>query len=163
MKNIYTTMSALMLAAGFATSASAAVALTAGQYSTVGTVTSATSQCSAVGLAANAANNSVLTYPGAGKTGLTIYVPTPGVLQLCTGFPAVPAAGLSSFTAAGKCAIYSTSGDIPAQPVDFTFKSTAINAFSAVGTTTISIPATDTIGGGCKAVVSTTTVFTGLK
>jgi hypothetical protein len=157
-------MSALVLAAGFATCATAAtVALTAGQYSTIGTVTSATSQCSAVGLAANAANDSILTYPGAGKTGLTIYVPTPGVLQLCTGFPAVPAAGLSSFTAAGKCAIYSTSGDIPAQPVDFTFKSTAINAFSAVGTTTISIPATDTIGGGCKAVVSTTTVFTGLK
>jgi hypothetical protein len=145
-----------------ATAASAA-ALAVGQYLTTGTVTSATSQCSAVGLSANAANDSVLTYPGAGKTGLTIYVPGSGVLQLCSGFPAVPTTGLTNFSATGKCAIYSTNGTIPAQPVTFDFKTTVINAFSSIGTTTISIPTTDTLGGGCTATVSTSTVFSGAK
>jgi hypothetical protein len=163
MKNIrelLTASTAMLL--GFTVAAQAA-ALAVGQYANTGTVATATSQCSAVGLAAGAANLSELTYPGAGKTGLALYVPASGSLQLCTGFAAVPSTGLTNFSSAAKCGIYTLNGNIPPQTVNFTFKSTVINAFSSIGVTTISIPASDTIGGGCVATVDTTAVFTGLK
>ncbi len=133
----------------------------AGLYASYGTVATATSQCSAVGLAQGAGNFSEITFPGDGKTGLTIYSPASGLLQLCNKFPAVPAGGLNGFSAKASCAIYSINGNIPAESVNFSFKQTPIDANSAVGTTTVTIPAADPVGGGCTATINTTTVRTG--
>jgi hypothetical protein len=152
-------------AAGLLVSASAqaAVTLTAGQYQSTGTVASnnGSANCAAVGLTKGAANNAIVTYPGAGKTGFELYVPSSGLIQLCLDFPAVPAGGINNFSATAKCAIDSINGDLPAQTVDFKFTNTVVNANSGIGTTTITIPATDAVGGGCSAVVDTTIVRVG--
>ena len=152
---------AAVLGLAFVGSAQAAK-LTAGIYASTGTVASnnGSANCAAVGLSTGAANNSVLSYPGTGK-GLAIYVPGSGLLQLCSGFPSVPAKGLNGFKATASCAIYSINGNAPAEPVDFAFTSTATDVNSGVGTTTISIPTTSPIGSGCSAVVNTTIVRTG--
>ena len=144
--------------------AASAATLAAGQYSSVGIVASnnGSPNCAAVGLNTNAAVTSFLKYPGAGKTGFTIYtVPFGGGLQLCTGFPAVPAGGINGFSATAKCAIDSIGGNVPAQPVNFTFTNTVTDANSGVGTTQVSIPASDAVGGGCNATIDTTIVRTG--
>ena len=134
----------------------------AGIYASYGSVSSATSQCSSVGLQQGALPLNYVTYPGGGKKGLTIYTPTSGgLLQLCNGFPAVPAGGLNGFSANAQCAIYSINGNIPAETVNFSFKQTPSDANSAVGTTTVTIPVTDPVGGGCTATINTTTVRTG--
>lgn len=143
--------------------AAAAPKLATGLYATTGQVASnnGSPNCSAVNLTTGAANDSVLKYPGEGKAGLTVYVPGSGLLQLCNGFPAVPAGGLNGFSATASCAIYTINGNVPAQPVTFSFTSTTTDADSAVGTTTVAIPATDAVGGGCTATINTTIVRTG--
>ena len=157
-----------LAAAGFAlvgatATASAATNLTPGQYASTGTVASnnGSPNCAAVGLTSGAANNSVITFPGNGKPGFTLYVPLSGTLELCTGFGNVPAGGLNGFSATASCAIDTLNGNIPAQPVNFSFTSTVTDKNSAIGTTTVAIPATNTVGGGCTAKVNTTIVRTG--
>ena len=149
--------SVLLAGAAFA----AAPKLAAGLYTSEGIVQSATSQCSAVGLSQGAGNFSIVKYPGEGKTGLTIYTPVGGILQLCTGFAAVPAGGLGSFTSNAKCTTYEESTTIPAETVNFAFTSTVEDANSAVGTTTVTIPVTAGLGGGCTAKINTTIVRSG--
>ena len=137
--------------------------LVKGVYASTGSVASnnGSPNCAAVGLSQGAANISVLSYPGAGKKGLTIYVPGAGLLQLCSGFAAVPAGGLNNFSSPASCAIYSINGNAPAETVNFSFTSTVTDANSGVGTTTIAIPATSPIGSGCTATVNTTIVRSG--
>jgi hypothetical protein len=150
-----------MLAATAATAA--APVLVAGIYTSTGQVASnnGSAGCNAVGLTANAPNNSVINYPGASKAGFVLYVPSAGALQLCTGFKAIPAGGLNGFSSNASCAIYSVNGNIPAETVNFAFKATTTSANSGVGTTTVTIPATAPIGGGCTATVNTTIVRSG--
>ena len=154
---------ACMGGAASANAATAAPVLVAGIYASTGQVASnnGSANCSAVNLTTGAANDSILTYPGAGKAGLVIHVPASGLLETCTGFAAVPSGGLNGFSSSAKCAIYSINGNVPAQPVNFSFTSTTTDANAGVGTTTISIPATDAVGGGCTATVNVTTVRTG--
>ncbi len=160
-------MNKIMIAAAtaglFTAAAAQAAGLNAGQYQSTGTVASnnGSANCAAVGFTKGAANNSIVTYPGTGKLGFEIYVPASGLLQLCSNFPAVPAGGINNFSAAAKCAIYSINGNLPAQTVNFSFTNTVTNANSGVGTTTISIPVTDAVGGGCTATVNTTIVRVG--
>lgn len=146
---------------GTSGSAFAAAGLAAGLYNSTGTVASANSNCAAVGLTAGATNNSVLEYPGAGKTGLEIWVPSGGVLQQCTGFSAVPAGGLNGFSSSSQCAIYSINGNVPAATVTFSFTSSVTSPNSGVGTTTISISDTAPVGAGCVATVDTAIVRSG--
>ena len=156
-----------LAAAGFAfvgaTANAATPVLTAGQYASTGTVASnnGSANCGAVGLTQGAANDSVITFPGDGKAGFTLYVPLSGTIELCTGFGTVPAGGLNGFSATASCAITTLNGSIPAQPVKFSFTSTVTDKNSAIGTTTVAIPATDAVGGGCTATVNTTIVRTG--
>ncbi len=152
--------------AGFvlaATAATAAPVLVAGIYASTGQVASnnGSAACAAVGLSANAANLSVINYPGASKAGFTLYVPSAGLLQLCTGFKAIPAGGLNGYSSNASCAIYSVNGNIPAETVNFSFKATTTNANSGVGTTTVTIPATAPVGGGCTATINTSIVRSG--
>ena len=151
----------LVLAAG--TANAAAPALIAGIYESTGQVASnnGSSACAAVGLSANAPNLSVINYPGAGKTGFTLYVPSAGLLQVCTGFKAIPAGGLNGYSSNASCAIYSVNGNIPAEVVNFAFTSTTANSQSGVGVTTVTIPTTAPIGGGCKAKINTSIVRAG--
>lgn len=161
MKSITIAAAALMVSAGVAIAAPAQVP---GIYTSAGIVTqdNGASSCSSVGLTKNSFVSSVLSYPGAGKTGLTLYtIPLPGVLQLCTGFAAVPAGGLNNFTSNASCQVTSTSGSIPAETVNFSFTATAANANSGVGTTTVTIPSLDPVGGGCTATISNTLVRSG--
>ena len=146
-----------------ANAATAATVLTPGIYASTGQVASSNgaANCGAVNLTTGTTNDSILHYPGAGKAGLTIYVPAAGLLELCSKFPAVPAGGLNGFSANAQCAIYSINGNIPAETVNFSFTSTTTDVNSGVGTTTITIPATDPVGGGCTATVNTTIVRTG--
>ena len=102
----------IAMAVAAATIGSASVAgaatLAAGQYTSVGFVASdnGSPNCAAVGLTKGSSVVSVVKYPGVAKTGFTIYsVPFGGGLQLCSGFPAVPAAGLNGFSATAQCAI----------------------------------------------------------
>ena len=157
-----------LAAAGFAmtgvmATANAATVLTAGQYASTGKVASnnGSANCAAVGLSSGAAILSVLTFPGDGKSGFAIYTGGGGLLQLCNSFPAVPAGGLNGFSATAKCAIDSLNGSVPAQPVNFAFTSTVTDKNSGIGTTTVSIPATNSVGGGCMATIDTTIVRTG--
>ena len=143
--------------------AAAAPKLVAGVYASTGQVASnnGSANCQAVNLTTGAANDSIVHYTGAGKAGFTIYVPASGLLELCSGFPDIPAGGLNGFSANAQCAIYSINGNVPPETVNFSFTSTTTDADSAVGTTTITIPATDPVGGGCTATVNTTIVRTG--
>ncbi len=154
---------AALVCAGVASANAAAPVLVAGIYASTGSVTSTngSSNCAAAGLTNGSPNTSVLDYPGAGKTGLRLYVPAAGLLQLCTGFTAIPAGGLNGYSSNAKCAIYSVNGNIPAENVNFSFKATTADANSGVGSTTIAIPATSPVGGGCTAVVTTSIVRTG--
>ena len=166
MKKLSTGLFAAAIACSAGASALAANSgpkLVPGVYASTGQVASnnGSATCQAVNLTTGAANNSILHYTGAGKTGLTIYVPASGLLELCSGFPATPTGGLNGFSATAQCAIYSINGNVPPEPVNFSFTSTPTDADSAVGTTTISIPATDPVGGGCTATVNTTIVRTG--
>jgi hypothetical protein len=154
----------MMAAAGFlAAGAAHAQTMTAGFYSSTGTVASnnGNSNCAAVGLVPGAANNSVLNFPGDGNPGLTIYVPLSGTEELCNGFPNVPAGGLNGFNASSDCVIYTAGGAIPTPNVQFQFTSIGVDNYSAIGTTTVTIPANAPIGGGCSATVETTTVYSG--
>ncbi len=165
MKNTMLGLAAASFAiVGAAASAGAATpVLTIGQYASTGTVASnnGSANCTAVGLTKGAANDSVITFPGDGKAGFTLYVPLSGTLELCTGFGTVPAGGLNGFSATANCAIDTINGSIPAQPVKFSFTSTVTDKNSSIGTTTVAIPATNTVGGGCTATVDTTIVRTG--
>ena len=161
MKKSYILAAAAMLTSGVAT---AAPVLTAGLYTSAGVVTqdNGNANCSAVGLTKNSFVTSVLQYPGESKTGLFLYtIPLPGVVQLCVGFPAVPAGGLNNFSATAKCEVVSSGGTVPPSPVNFSFTSTVVNGNSAVGSTTVTIPASDPVGGGCMATISTTLVRSG--
>lgn len=147
----------LMAVAGVANAAN----LSAGIYNSQGYVVSATSQCSAVGLSQGAGNFSIFRYPGASKSGFTLYSPAFGVLQLCSGFSAVPAGGLNGYNSNASCTTYSAGGTIPAETVNFAFTATTTDANSGVGTTTITIPANAPVGGGCTATVNTAVVRSG--
>jgi hypothetical protein len=154
----------MMAAVGFfAAGAAHAQTMTAGFYSSTGTVASnnGNSNCSAIGLVPGAANDSVLNFPGDGNAGLTIYVPLSGTEQLCNSFPNVPSGGLNNFNATSNCVIYTANGAIPTAGVQFSFTSIVVDNYSAIGTTTVTIPANAPIGGGCSAVVDTTTVYSG--
>ncbi len=175
-----------MLVAGTAAAAAAGTILNvAGNYKSTGTVVSTNSDptaspnpganCAALGLVAGNSNNSVFHYPGPNNTGFSLYVgksdyasgAVTTALQLCNGFPAVPAAGLNGWTPSATCAI-SVSGNggavtnLPGtMGVNFAFTSTTQNANTSIGTTTISIPTTAPVGGGCTATVSTVAVRVG--
>ena len=145
-----------------AVSANAAT-LSAGQYDSYGSVTSnnGASTCAGAGLSQGSTVISALTYPGIGKTGFTLYtVPGPGIIQLCTKFPAIPAGGLNGFKASGTCTVYLTSGTVPPSSVSFSFTGKVTDAKSSVGTTTVTIPATSAVGAGCTATLNTTIVRT---
>jgi hypothetical protein len=146
----------------FATGAAQATNQSAGFYSSTGTVSSANSACASLGLVAGNANNSVFYYPGAGKSGFTLYVPAGGgVLQLCNAFPTVPSTGLNGWSPTPTCQIFTLGGNLPAEPVNFTFASTTLDKNSGLGQTTISIPDSDPVAPGCQATVTTTTVGSG--
>jgi len=150
-----------LVLAGSAASANAA-SLAAATYASIGMVTASNgANCGQIGLTQGASSNSFVNYPGATKTGLTIYTPGPGNLQLCTGFPAVPAGGLNGFNASANCGIYTVNGNAPPALVAFNFTSTVIDAKSAVGTTTVAIPVTAVLGAGCTATITNTIVRTG--
>ena len=163
MKNTILSLAAAGLAFVGATATASAAALTPGQYASTGTVASnnGSANCSAVGLTPGAANDSIITFPGNGKAGFTLYVPLSGTIELCTGFGTIPASGLDGFSATASCAISTLNGNVPAQPVKFSFTSSVTDKNSAIGTTTVAIPATDAVGGGCTATVDTTIVRTG--
>jgi hypothetical protein len=151
-----------MAACALFVSSAAYADLTKGFYSSIGTVSSANAACASIGLVAGASNNSNFYYPGAGKKGFTLYVPpSGGILQLCSGFPAVPSGGLNGWSANPTCTIYTAGGNLPAEPVGFAFTSVQTDANSALGQTTINIPATDPVAPGCSAVVTTTTIGSG--
>ncbi len=137
-----------------------AAGMTAGLYGSYGVVASATSQCSAVGLSQGSGNFSEFKFPGDGKSGFTLYTPAFGILQLCSGFAAIPAGGLNGYTSNAQCATFG-SLTLPAETVNFKFTSTMTDANSGVGSTTITIPAADPVGGGCTATVNTAVVRTG--
>ena len=135
--------------------------LVAGLYGSYGAVASATSQCSAVGLSQGSGNFAELKYPGNGNSGLIIYTPAFGILQRCVGFAPVPAGGLNGYSSNASCATYSSGGNLPAEKVNFSFTSTTTDANSSYGTTTITIPASDPVGGGCTATINAAVVRTG--
>ena len=137
-----------------------AAGMTPGLYGSYGVVSQATSQCSAVGLSQGSGNFSEFKFPGDGKAGFTLYTPSFGVLQLCNGFAAVPAGGLNGYTSNAQCTTYGTVS-FPAETVNFKFTSTMTDANSGVGSTTVTIPVTDPVGGGCTATVNTAVVRTG--
>jgi hypothetical protein len=153
---------ALVAACALFVSGAAHADLTKGFYSSIGTVTSANAACASIGLVAGSTSNSNFFYPGAGAKGFTIYVPPGGgILQLCTKFPAVPSGGLNGWSANPTCTIYTEGGDLPAEKVNFAFTSVQTDANSALGQTTLTIPAADPVAGGCSAVVTTTTIGSG--
>jgi hypothetical protein len=80
---------------------------------------------------------------------------------LCNAFPAVPSTGLNGWSPTPTCRIYTLGGNLPPEPVNFSFTSTTLDKNSGLGQTTISIPTTDPVAPGCQAVVTTTSVGSG--
>jgi hypothetical protein len=180
--------SAVLVAGATAASAQTVVA-TPGLYQSTGTVVSTNNNptaspnpganCATLGLVPGASNNSIFSYPGAGKLGFSLYVPRSSastatgslvvstLLQLCNGFPATPTTGLNGWAPTATCDIYvSGNGATPVtlpitHGVTFAFVSATEDANTAIGTTTITIPSTAAVGAGCQAVVSTVTTRTG--
>ncbi len=158
MKNFVFGLAAAGLVAG---AAHAQVVLATGTYKSIGTVASDNGKCMAAGLVAGSKSNSRFSYPGVSRTGFNLYTPASGFLQLCNRFPAVPATGLDGWTVTAQCAVDTVNGDIKAQPVTFTFHTTIEDKNTGIGSTTVSIPASDTVSPGCVATVATTTIVSG--
>ena len=163
MNKIVLGLAAAGLMAASAASAQTAPSLLKGEYKSTGQVASnnGNANCAAVGLSPGASNISRIVYPGAGVIGFLLYVPAAGGLQLCNRFPATPTTGLNGWAVNGLCGVSGLAGSIPAQKVNFSFTSTATDANSAYGTTTVSIPTTNTVGGGCQATIYVSLVASG--
>jgi len=156
-------LAAAGLMAASAASAQTPPSLLKGEYKSTGKVASdnGNTNCAAVGLTTGTPNLSRIVYPGPSAIGFLLYVPAPGGLQVCNRFPATPASGLANWTVTGKCSVAGLGGTIPGQNVTFTFSSTTTDSNSAYGSTSVSIPAANTVGGGCQATIATTLVVSG--
>jgi hypothetical protein len=150
-----------LAAAGLMTGAAQAQSLSTATYRSVGNVVADNGKCGAVGLVKGDTVFNLLVYPGVSRTGFYLYTPGGGALQLCDRYPATPATGLNGWNVTAQCAIDTVNGDVKAQPVMFSFTSTTEDANTAIGTTTVSIPTTNSVGGGCVATVATTLIVSG--
>jgi len=151
-----------LAAAGTLASAHASAAtLAAGIFASTGKVVqdNGNPNCGQVFLTKDSLNNSVIVYPGANKPGFTLYVPFAGALQLCNSYANIPAGGLNGYTSDAQCALIPA--PVPAQTVNFQFTLTTTDANTGYGTTTVSIPAGNILGGGCVATIATSIVRSG--